>query len=211
MKKIMLEVEVPDDFQALEIANITIELWRKNSPGFLPSILSKSLVTLDRKGYARVSIEALEQIEAGLSNFLFDLTSNAAMKLNTQLAQVRSMIASARQLTPEALVRAEPVAINTLLTDVCLILDVVKAEWEKYNSWSDWDQSVRDRAFQYLKAFYAAPHTDAAPLSDARIEEIAESLTNDLGNYTGSDWAISQDDIIKFARAIEQAHGIALC
>lgn len=38
--------------------------------------------------------------------------------------------------------------LETLLIDACQILDVVKQEWSE--SWSDFDQSVRDRMSQVI-------------------------------------------------------------
>ena len=41
--------------------------------------------------------------------------------------------------------------IRALLSDVAQILDVVKIEWSAENSWSEWDQSVRDRITEVAK------------------------------------------------------------
>lgn len=38
-----------------------------------------------------------------------------------------------------------------LLSDVAQILDVVKIEWSAENSWSEWNQSVRDRITEIAK------------------------------------------------------------
>jgi hypothetical protein len=36
-----------------------------------------------------------------------------------------------------------------VITDACMILDVVRPEWAE--AWSEWDQSVRDRATTFLR------------------------------------------------------------
>jgi len=48
-------------------------------------------------------------------------------------------------------VRALPKAAD-ILTNCCMLLDVIKIEWGE--AWSDWDQSVRDAASAWLKEFY---------------------------------------------------------
>lgn len=52
--------------------------------------------------------------------------------------------------------------IAELLADVSQILDVVKTEWAAENSWSGWDQGVRDRISQTLQAIYREHPTVAA-------------------------------------------------
>jgi hypothetical protein len=49
-----------------------------------------------------------------------------------------------------------------IITNACQILDVTKSEWSETDAWSDWDQSVRDAASEWLKKFYATEF--AAPL-----------------------------------------------
>ena len=41
-----------------------------------------------------------------------------------------------------------------LLTDAVQILDVVRREWAAEGQWSKWDQGVRDRITEWLKAHY---------------------------------------------------------
>jgi hypothetical protein len=51
--------------------------------------------------------------------------------------------------------QAERDEIIEVLTNICQILDVVKWEWSAENSWSKWDQSVRDEISRILRKLYA--------------------------------------------------------
>lgn len=46
---------------------------------------------------------------------------------------------------------------QNLLTDLAQIIDVVKREWEPGGSWSEWDQSVRDRITKRLRWLTTPP------------------------------------------------------
>lgn len=55
-------------------------------------------------------------------------------------ARATEIAAKAKELLSEA---------AGVITDACAILDVVKPEWAE--SWSEWDQGVRDRATAFLR------------------------------------------------------------
>jgi len=44
----------------------------------------------------------------------------------------------------------------TALTDAAPMIDVIRGEWEPENAWTEWDQGVRDKITDALKACYAA-------------------------------------------------------
>ena len=44
-----------------------------------------------------------------------------------------------------------------IMTDAAQILDVIKGEWGE--SWSDWDQGVRDRISTWLREHYEGRYT----------------------------------------------------
>jgi hypothetical protein len=54
-----------------------------------------------------------------------------------------------------------------IITNACQIIDVTKAEWSETSVWSDWDQSVRDAASEWLKKF----HGSVAPPEAERQQE----------------------------------------
>lgn len=44
----------------------------------------------------------------------------------------------------------------TALTDVASMIDTIKQEWSYEGAWTEWDQGVREKITEALKAVYAA-------------------------------------------------------
>jgi hypothetical protein len=46
----------------------------------------------------------------------------------------------------------------TIITNACQLMDSIRTEWEPENCWSEWDQSVRATASDWLKDYYRKVH-----------------------------------------------------
>jgi hypothetical protein len=68
-----------------------------------------------------------------------------------ELAKRESAEITALRERVRALEAAQKTAVSVLVSSA-QILDVVKQEWLQSNSWSEWDQSVRDSYTAYLVA-----------------------------------------------------------
>jgi hypothetical protein len=80
---------------------------------------------------------------------------------------------------PEELFVLEDATVSAanVLTNCCQILDVVKPEWAE--SWSDWDQSVRDAASEWLEKFYIwqkTPRSEAADRQPASAHRAPDRM-----------------------------------
>ncbi len=64
---------------------------------------------------------------------------------------------------------------SIVITNACQIIDVTKIEWG--SAWSDWDQSVRDAASEWLKSFYAEATCDACGKPVVKPHELCEECS----------------------------------
>lgn len=79
----------------------------------------------------------------------------------------------------------------SLLTDITQILDVVRQEWSAENSWSEWDQSVRDRITAFLlndRSDDIRRFVEALALGDPRaLADVRGNALEALGQSEKSD------------------------
>lgn len=117
-------------------------------------------------------------------------------------------------LTPEEAEKA-----CELLTNCCQLLDVIKGEWGE--SWSEWDQSVRDGASAWLKRYHErvagvnAPAALAGPATadkaDAPQDATAKWRAEDA--ETGFHWQMGwffkrmSSNCVRVSHVITNDHG----
>lgn len=74
---------------------------------------------------------AVKQDDVYMAHYRLDEAASAISRLSTEVQELRA-------------------ALPNLLTDVAQMIDTVRQEWQADGSWSEWDQSVRDRITEQL-------------------------------------------------------------
>lgn len=55
----------------------------------------------------------------------------------------------------------KPHPLDSLLPEICQLIDACRMDWQQQGCWSEWDQSVRDRITAYNLARLASPPVEA--------------------------------------------------